>query len=698
MALRFISAYHKGGGELELRPAAIAVHYLRRSFLVDLIGLLPLELWLTRCWPDAEDAHACFTRGRNPYVTFFSWQWLHLLRWSHHWAQCDWWRSITATQNDGPLQTIKYLFLVFMLGHLCCCTFYWASFHTDGDVLLPVCRYTDLQALPWVNVSAALRAHNALDRFNLLLTDTTAPGAALLQPTSAADADALAARGMWSLYIFWYYAAFAAMLGDPFGAKNDAARVLAVAILLVGALLFAVVFAEVLLCIQRFTASSATYAARMNAINETMNYKRLPPPFQRRVRQYYEYLWLVDGAAANDADKGHPMTWLSELPTALRVDINASRYDAVLRTCPLFDGTEHACLVMIAQQLGPALYMRGEVIVKEGLIGYSMYFIERGLVRVVLGYATADERTVGTLTAGEFFGERALTAEGGAERGSSVLSLTLLMLQKLTRAALEAVAAHFPELLACITQVANDRRRELGEELRLVSGIAAQSVLVGTCAHKMRARLGKRGARGAGGPGPPAAARVAPAAAGADASGTDAAGTDTSKLVTSLLCAPRRYDAPQAARGAAPGVRHVASERRLPAPLLTHMSSGVQGGGVSCAAAARPRRLVGRLGRGLTEEADRDTCGVVRPLWTPGAAPKQRARPLQATDAQAGSACPAEGARGINSINGGDAHTIGAMQATLAQLVSQQVELAQQMSEVHRKLDTLLKPPEEPPP
>ena len=30
-----------------------------------------------------------------------------------------------------------------------------------------------------------------------------------------------------------------------------------------------------------------------------MNYKRLPQPFQRRVRQYYEYLWLVDGAAAN---------------------------------------------------------------------------------------------------------------------------------------------------------------------------------------------------------------------------------------------------------------------------------------------------------------------------------------------------------------------------------------------------------------
>ena len=47
--------------------------------------------------------------------------------------------------------------------------------------------------------------------------------------------------------VFWFYAAFAALLGDAFGAKNTTARLAAVAFLLVGNVVFAVVFGEVIL-------------------------------------------------------------------------------------------------------------------------------------------------------------------------------------------------------------------------------------------------------------------------------------------------------------------------------------------------------------------------------------------------------------------------------------------------------------------
>ena len=43
------------------------------------------------------------------------------------------------------------------------------------------------------------------------------------------------------LYTFWFYAAFAALLGDAFGAKNMVARICAVIFLLGGQVTFAVV-------------------------------------------------------------------------------------------------------------------------------------------------------------------------------------------------------------------------------------------------------------------------------------------------------------------------------------------------------------------------------------------------------------------------------------------------------------------------
>ena len=107
-------------------------------------------------------------------------------------------------------------------------------------------------------------------------------------------------------------------------------------------------------------------------------------------------------------------------------------------------------------------------------VGLSMYFIMSGMVRVVKGYGTADEREIAQMNRGNFFGERALTAAGGTERGATVVSLSLLKLQRLTRTSLEHVGQQCPELLASITKVANDRRRDLGEELRELGSIASQ--------------------------------------------------------------------------------------------------------------------------------------------------------------------------------------------------------------------------------
>ena len=276
--------------------------------------------------------------------------------------------------------------------------------------------------------------------------------------------------------------------------QTTLSRINAVLLMLVGNIMFAIVFGVVVLGMQRMTASRDVFSERMNNINETMNWKGVPEQFQRRVRRFYEFLWLVDGAAANE-DRGQgsqPMQWLDELPTGLRVEINTARYSPILRSCVLFSEAEWEAIVMIAQQLTPMLYMPNEVIVKEGLVGYSMYFIERGQVKVIVGYASDSEREVGTLSAGSFFGEVALTKNAGTQRAATCISSTVLMLDKLTRSSLEHVAASFPNLLASIRRIAMARRRELGEEIRALGDQAGSALIMMKFANRLKALRAKR--------------------------------------------------------------------------------------------------------------------------------------------------------------------------------------------------------------
>ena len=159
----------------------------------------------------------------------------------------------------------------------------------------------------------------------------------------------------------------------------------------------------------------------------------------------------------------------------LRVDINAELHGGALLACPLFQECDPMCVVMLSQQLVPVICMPSEVIIKEKMMGYCMYFINRGQVSINVNYGTPQERMVGTLGAGSFFGEVAITKAGGAERGATCIARTLLMQEKLTRQALEHVAESFRDVIASVRKVAMERRRELGEEIRSVTGVATNA-------------------------------------------------------------------------------------------------------------------------------------------------------------------------------------------------------------------------------
>ena len=494
LAVKLTSALPMPAGNLEFRPRAIALHHLRNgSLIIDVLCLLPLELFWFSCNKPFDLNTSC----RSAYSEVvdwgvLNWQLTHLIRWALRLQNCDKFRSVTETSNDGPLQITKYLFLIFVVAHTTTCILFWASF--SGDDFTPVCDHRTGNALPWTNVSLAIDRHNNFDPFNQILASNPFSATMPLSvgkpivPESEEEAARLASDGFQQLYIFWLYAAFAALLGDPFGAKNTAARLCVVIFMLLGNVVFAAVLGEVILALQESTASRDQFAARMNSINETMRYKGVPNHLQRRVHRFYEFMWLVHGAAMNEADLNNPMEWLAELPSALRVDINTEQYKVMISSCVLFRNCEPALIMLLAQKLKPVIYMPDELVIKEGWLGTTMYFVQRGQARVIVGRGTEREKFVGSIVTGGFFGEVALTSAAGCRRAATVISTTLLMCLKLHRHILDEVAVDFPRLMMNLRQTAINRRRQLGEEVRLVSDTTVRAVLT----HSFTSRLAKR--------------------------------------------------------------------------------------------------------------------------------------------------------------------------------------------------------------
>ena len=162
-----------------------------------------------------------------------------------------------------------------------------------------------------------------------------------------------------------------------FHTKNH--ELIGIPAMLVGSIFFAFIFGQMVVTLSNMTRTRDAFAIRCAGINEAMIQQALPQTMQTRVRRFYEYIWLYE-RGRSDA-----MKYVREVPAGLRSDIMCSQYALFLTKVPLFAGCKSDVIARLAERLVPHLFLLDELIVREGSPGGEMYFIERGLVRVVKG-------------------------------------------------------------------------------------------------------------------------------------------------------------------------------------------------------------------------------------------------------------------------------------------------------------------------
>ena len=126
----------------------------------------------------------------------------------------------------------------------------------------------------------------------------------------------------------------------------------------------------------------------------------------------------------------------------------------------------------IAERLQYAPFARGDVITKQGDASHWLYIVAFGDAEVLFEAPGGPPRVVGTLHAGQFFGEMGLLA--GEARYATVVAKTDVECYRLDKAAFQGLLLSRPEIAEEVSRVVGSRRGDL-DQAREAFAIARSS-------------------------------------------------------------------------------------------------------------------------------------------------------------------------------------------------------------------------------
>jgi len=105
----------------------------------------------------------------------------------------------------------------------------------------------------------------------------------------------------------------------------------------------------------------------------------------------------------------------------------------------------------ISQQMQSRTFKKGQLIVKQGDEGDSLFIIEEGVISVVVDIDNNQKLEVGRIGAGSFFGEMALLT--GEPRTANIIALTDTHLYEITKSDIAPLIEEQPEIFKPLSEV-----------------------------------------------------------------------------------------------------------------------------------------------------------------------------------------------------------------------------------------------------
>ncbi len=218
---------------------------------------------------------------------------------------------------------------------------------------------------------------------------------------------------------------------------------------LIGAGIYGLIIGNIANLVANIDVAKTQFKKKMETINTFLKYRDIPDQIQKKVNQYYNYLWETRGGH-NDAQILH------DFPLSLKTDISLFLNKDIIEKVPLFEGTSKEFINEIILNLTPVVFTPNDNIVTAGEVGNDMFFISKGSVDVL---SKNEKHLYATLSVGQFFGEMALLLK--TPRTATIKAKEFCDLYQLDKYTFERILAHYPEFRENIRKLAKERKKEL---------------------------------------------------------------------------------------------------------------------------------------------------------------------------------------------------------------------------------------------
>jgi len=222
-------------------------------------------------------------------------------------------------------------------------------------------------------------------------------------------------------------------------------KIYAMMVMLFGVGVYGFVIGNVANILLKRDPARTQFLNNLERLRSFVNFREIPSELQKRIRNYYEYIWKQK-IGSNETE------FLTGLPDGLKTQVELFLKRDILERIPLFKGISDSFLREVSLYLRPVVYTPGDYIFKEGDRGNEMYFLIKGKLKVLTG---DESKVLNTLSDGDFFGELALF--GNEIRMATVQAITYCDIYTLNKEVFEHVLNNYPEISSHIKKIAEKR-------------------------------------------------------------------------------------------------------------------------------------------------------------------------------------------------------------------------------------------------
>ncbi|KAK7504351.1 hypothetical protein BaRGS_00004655 [Batillaria attramentaria] len=379
IVLNFHTTFVGPSGEVISDPKIIRMNYLKSWFVIDLLSCLPYDVFNAFQYVD------------DGISTLFSaLKVVRLLRLGRVVRKLDHYLEYGAAM-------LVLLILVFILfAHWFACIWYSIGY----TELTSGVKYGWLQALSNLTAEPFVPS-------NISSTDDRSGG-----PSKEM-------RYLTSLYF-----TLSCMTGVGFGnvaANTKTEKLFSVFMMIIGSLLYALIFSNVTTIFQQFYSSFARYHDMLNSVREFMKLHDVPKSLSERVMDYIVSTWAIT--------KGIDVTKvLNYCPKDMKADLCVHLNRKVFLEHPAFRLASDGCLRALAMHFNMTHSAPGDLIFHQGESLDSLCFVVSGSLEVI-----QDEEVVAILSKGDVFGDNFWRETGIGQSTANVRALTYCDLHSIKR-------------------------------------------------------------------------------------------------------------------------------------------------------------------------------------------------------------------------------------------------------------------------